>query len=65
MKAATIAPDERVGVVSTAHGLKFTEFKRAYHAGALESVTSRHGNVTIELPADVDAVRRAIDARMG
>lgn len=65
VRAKTIAPDERVVVVSTAHGLKFTEFKRAYHAGALEGVTSRQANRPIELPADVDAVRRAIDARMG
>lgn len=65
VKAGTIAPDERVVVVSTAHGLKFTEFKRAYHEGSLEGVTSRHANRPIELPADVDAVRRAIDARLG
>ena len=65
VRAKTIAPDERVVVVSTAHGLKFTEFKRAYHEGSLEGVTSRHANRPIELPADVDAVRRAIDARLG
>ena len=65
VRAKTIAPDERVVVVSTAHGLKFTEFKRAYHEGSLEAATSRHANRPIELPADVDAVRRAIDARMG
>ena len=65
VKAGTVAPDERVVVVSTAHGLKFTEFKRAYHEGSLEGVKSRHANRPIELPADVDAVRRAIDARLG
>ena len=42
VRAKTIAPDERVVVVSTAHGLKFTEFKRAYHEGSLEGATSRH-----------------------
>ena len=65
VKAGTIAPDERVVVVSTARGLTLTEFKRAYHEGSLEGVTSRHANRPIELPADVDAVRRAIDARLG
>jgi threonine synthase len=41
VKAGTIAPDERVVVVSTARGLTLTEFKRAYHEGSLEGVTSR------------------------
>ncbi len=56
---------QRAVVISTAHGLKFTEFKRAYHQGALEGATSRHANTPVELPADVDAVRRAVDARLG
>ena len=58
-----IVKGQRVVVVSTAHGLKFTEFKRAYHEGTLEGATSRFANKPIELPADVDMVRRAIDAR--
>ena len=33
--ARTIDPEDRVVVISTAHGLKFTEFKSGYHAGAL------------------------------
>ena len=32
----TISSDEEVVVISTAHGLKFTEFKVAYHEGSLE-----------------------------
>lgn len=64
-RRGVIAPRERVVVVSTAHGLKFTEFKQAYHRSALEGVTSRAANVPVELPADVDAVRRALDARLG
>ena len=51
VKAKTVGPNERVVVVSTAHGLKFTEFKRAYHASSLEEVQSRHANAPIELPA--------------
>ncbi len=65
VRAGTVAPSERVVVVSTAHGLKFTEFKRAYHAGALDGAVARHANAPVELPPDVDAVRRAIDARLG
>ncbi len=63
-RAGTIERGQRVVVVSTAHGLKFTEFKRAYHTGALDGATARHDNRPIELPADVDAVRRALDARL-
>ncbi len=65
VKAGTIGARDRVVVISTAHGLKFTEFKRAYHASALDGATSRQANVPVELPADIDAVRRAIDARWG
>jgi threonine synthase len=57
-----IGSDERVIVISTASGLKFSEFKVGYHRGTLEGVSSRHANLPVELPADYDAVRRAIDA---
>ncbi len=59
-----IAPSDRVVVVSTAHGLKFTEFKRAYHMGTLAGVTPKHSNRPIELPATIDAVRGAIDVSL-
>ena len=52
--------DERVVVVSTAHGLKFTEFKVRYHEGVLEDVAPRYRNVPLELPADPDVVRDAL-----
>ncbi|HEY2745571.1 MAG TPA: threonine synthase [Polyangia bacterium] len=53
---------ERVVVVSTANGLKFTDFKIRYHERALEGVTPQYANRPVELPDDYDAVRRAIDA---
>jgi threonine synthase len=52
---------ERVIVVSTANGLKFSEFKTAYHTRRLEGVTARHANPPVELPDDYDAVRRTIE----
>ena len=55
-----IKRDERVVVVSTAHGLKFPEFKVQYHQKALTDVVSRHANAPIELPADYDTVRDAL-----
>ena len=51
-----VAPHERCVVVSTAHGLKFTEFKLGYHEGTLADVRSAHANQPIELPADVERV---------
>ena len=56
-----IRSDDRVVVISTAHGLKFTEFKVGYHEGTLNEVVSRYKNPPVELPADYDAVQRAID----
>ena len=57
-----IEPGDRVVVISTAHGLKFTEFKRQYHATALDDVTPDYANLPVELPEDYDAVRRAVDS---
>lgn len=51
---------ETVVVVSTAHGLKFTDFKIGYHTGALPGIASRYANPPIELAADVGAVTSAI-----
>ncbi|MGQ9517082.1 MAG: threonine synthase [Anaerolineae bacterium] len=60
-----IRRDDRVVVISTAHGLKFTDFKVGYHDGILADVVARYRNPPIELPADYDAVRRAIDKAVG
>jgi threonine synthase len=60
-----IASSDRVVVISTAHGLKFTDFKVGYHEGTLTDVAARHANPPVTLPADYDAVQRAIDARFG
>ncbi len=59
-----IGKNERVVVISTAHGLKFSEFKVQYHQDQLAEVASRFPNPPIELPASYDAVIDAID-RLG
>ncbi len=58
-----IRPTDRVVVISTANGLKFTDFKVAYHARTLTGITPSQANAPVELPNDYDAVRRAIDER--
>nr|HID14921.1 threonine synthase [Anaerolineae bacterium] len=60
-----ILPEHRVVVISTAHGLKFTDFKVGYHERTLADVVARHANPPLELPADVQAVSRAIDRALG
>ncbi|MEM9193013.1 MAG: pyridoxal-phosphate dependent enzyme, partial [Myxococcota bacterium] len=50
----------RVVVVSTASGLKFTEFKIRYHENSIAGVDSRTPNRPLELPNDYGDVRRAV-----
>ncbi|GAB4442959.1 MAG: threonine synthase [Chloroflexi bacterium OHK40] len=65
VERGVIARGDRVVVISTAHGLKFSRFKVDYHENSLPGVTSRYANPPVELPADVDAVRRVLAQRMG
>lgn len=62
-----IRKDERVVVISTAHGLKFTEFKARYHEGALEGIDSPLANRPVEMGSEPEAVaaaiHRVLDAR--
>ena len=59
-----IQPHHRVVVVSTAHGLKFSGVKTAYHTNDLSGVDPAHRNVPLELPANADAVRSALDSAL-
>jgi threonine synthase len=59
LKAGTIDKSERVVVISTAHGLKFTDFKVRYHEGTLD-FPCRFANKPIELPPSADAVREVL-----
>ncbi|NLD71608.1 MAG: threonine synthase, partial [Chloroflexi bacterium] len=60
VERGVIAPQDRVIVISTAHGLKFTDFKVRYHEGTLPGVEALRRNPPLELPADAGAVREAI-----
>jgi threonine synthase len=69
VKRGAIKRNERVIVLSTAHGLKFVDFKVRYHELRLAGIASDWANPAIELPADYDAVRdrmlREIEGRFG
>ena len=62
-----IRKQERVVVISTAHGLKFTGFKASYHQRQLEGIQSALANPEIVVRASYEKVRdeifRQIDAR--
>ena len=64
-----IRPSDRVVVISTAHGLKFVDFKVDYHEMRLAGIESKTPNPPIELPARYETVRdemlRQIDSRFG
>jgi hypothetical protein len=55
-----IRSNQRVVVISTAHGLKFAEQKIAYHLGELPGVTSNYANTPTEVAADLGKVKEAI-----
>jgi threonine synthase len=57
VKRGEIRKSDRVVVISTAHGLKFVDFKVKYHELRLEGVESALPNPPIELPARYDVVR--------
>jgi len=56
---------ERVVVVSTAHGLKFSDFKVGYHEGTLPGLRSPLRNASVRLAPTLGAVQDAIAARVG
>ncbi|MFL5263715.1 MAG: threonine synthase [Anaeromyxobacteraceae bacterium] len=61
----TIKKGERAVVISTAHGLKFSDFKVGYHAGTLAGVTAHLPNPSMRVAPTLGAVRDAIAARFG
>ena len=58
-----VSRKDRIIVVSTAHGLKFSEFKTKYHKAELSGVRAKYANPISELPAVVDKVRAELEKR--
>ena len=59
-----ILPDDRVIVISTANGLKFPDFKVAYHNVGPDEPAPRYLNAPIELEADYEGVLKQIDTHL-
>jgi threonine synthase len=51
-----IGPNDRTVVVSTAHGLKFTQSKVEYHSSELPDITSRFANPPISVADDFGSI---------
>jgi threonine synthase len=64
VRSRAIPAASRVVVISTAHGLKFADFKARFHQGGIPGVSSDLQNLPISVPPDVQAVRAAIDGRI-
>jgi len=56
----TILPDERVVIVATAHGCKFSQATIDYHGGRLPGVRPRLANRVVEIAADAAAIERLL-----
>ncbi len=61
----TIRRGDRVVVISTAHGLKFSEFKVGYHEGTLTGVAGNLANRSVRVAPTLGGVEDAIAARFG
>jgi threonine synthase len=64
VESGVIPGDARTIVISTAHGLKFSEFKVGYHEETLEGVSSTYANKPIELEPDADRVREILSREL-
>jgi len=60
IRAGRIDKSEHVVVISTAHGLKFTDFKVKYHEEALD-FSCTYANKPVEVPPTVEAVKEALN----
>ncbi|VAX23420.1 Threonine synthase [hydrothermal vent metagenome] len=64
-KRGVISSTDKVVVISTAHGLKFSKFKLDYHEKNLPNIASRYANLPVQAPADLDTVKRILDNKLG
>ncbi|MCU0847009.1 MAG: threonine synthase [Spirochaetes bacterium] len=61
VEKGTISKNEKTVVISTAHGLKFSEFKVGYHKQELKDVDCRFANMPVELKPDVDEIKKVLE----
>jgi threonine synthase len=64
VKSGVIPKVSKVVVISTAHGLKFVDFKLKFHRKELAGTSASLSNLPIEVPSNSDAIRAVIDAKI-
>ncbi len=64
VKRGQIKSGDKTVVISTAHGLKFTDFKVNYHESKLDNLESPLANPPTYLPATTQAVKDEIAKRL-
>lgn len=62
-KKNIIKHQDSVVVISTANGLKFSDFKVGYHEQTLDKVVSQHPNKPIQIEANLAEVKKAVKQR--
>ena len=58
-----IAPGDRTVVVSTAHGLKFTQSKVAYHSREIPGLACQYANPPVPVRNDIGSVMDALRSK--
>jgi threonine synthase len=61
VEKGVIKKDAKTVVLSTAHGLKFSEFKVGYHESRLEGIDCKHANKPIALEANASKVMDVLE----
>jgi threonine synthase len=64
VRSGTIPSSSKVVVISTAHGLKFVDFKLRFHKQELAGTSTALTNLPIEAPSNPDVIRSIIDERL-
>jgi threonine synthase len=63
--AGVIGRDERVVIVATAHGCKFSQATIDYHGGRLPGIAPSHANRIVEVEASARAIERLLPGGPG
>jgi threonine synthase len=64
IRSGVIPKVSKVVVISTAHGLKFVDFKLRFHRKELEGTSAGLSNLPIDVPSNSDAIRSVIDGKI-
>lgn len=61
LEKQVISKNDRTIIISTAHGLKFSEFKIGYHEKKLKDIACTYANRPIELEPDIDRIKQVLE----